>query len=259
MIYPCLSHNFLSCVSLSPAPMARQFFDTEIIDVQDINPAVKRFFFKVPHLEEFQFKPGQFVQLDLPIASKVTTRSYSIASAPEGNVFELCIVIKEDGLGTPYLFENVKKGSIVKCAGPLGKFTLPDEVKHDVLMIATGTGIAPFRAMLQDMCRKNLMADKPMEVHLVFGNRWQQDILYRDEFEKMTAEHSCFNFHPVLSRDESWSGRKGYVHAVYEEILHDNRPAHIFICGWSAMVREARDRLFARGYSKEHVHFELYD
>lgn len=239
--------------------MARQFYDVIVKDIQNINPAVKRFIFKVPHMEHFHFEPGQFVMLDLPIDGKVKTRSYSIASAPNENEFELCIVIKEDGLGTPYLFKEIHIGSILKCAGPLGKFTLPQEIKHDVLMIATGTGIAPFRAMLQHMTNTNLLQKHSDQVHLIFGNRFTDDILYREEFEQLEQTHGIFKFHPVLSRAENWTGLKGYVHPIYEEILHDNRPAHIFICGWSAMVREARDRLYARGYTKEHVHFELYD
>jgi NAD(P)H-flavin reductase len=239
--------------------MARQFFDTEITAIENINPAVKRFFFKVPGTESFHFEPGQFVMLDLPIESKVKTRSYSIASAPKGNEFELCIVINEQGQGTPYLFNQVQVGSVIKCAGPLGKFNLPKEIQHDVLMIATGTGIAPFRAMLQDLSSKSHLSKMPGKVHLIFGNRFKQDILYKEEMEQLAKEYPAFNFHAVLSREQDWEGPKGYVHSIYEDILHDNRPAHIFICGWSAMVREARDRLYARGYTKEHVHFELYD
>lgn len=238
--------------------MARQFFDAVVYDIQDASPTVKRFFFRVPSVTSFDFKPGQFVMLELPIPAKVNTRSYSIASAPDGtNTFELIIVINENGLGTPYLFNNVTIGSVIKCAGPLGKFTLPAQLDHDVVMVATGTGIAPFRSMLHyikahQLPRKN--------VYLVYGNRFEKDILYKNELEHMcdTDEH-CFYFHPVLSREDGWQGAKGYVHPVYEEILADRRPAYILLCGWSSMVREARDRLYAMGYTKEQVHFELYD
>src|SRR5688572_24819012 len=117
--------------------MKIEYHDTEVIDIIDETPVVKRYFFKFPDHIEFRFKAGQFVMLDLPIDAKFTNRSYSIASAPtEDNIFELCIVLKPDGKGTPYLFENVHAGSKVKCTLPLGKFFLPAELDTDLCFIA---------------------------------------------------------------------------------------------------------------------------
>ena len=94
--------------------MAYTFYNSEVIDIIDETHNVKRFFFKVPEFESFDFFAGQFVMLDLPLNSKVNTRAYSIASAPDGsNVFELIIVLKEDGLGTPYIWKNITVGSQV--------------------------------------------------------------------------------------------------------------------------------------------------
>ena len=87
-----------------------------------------------------------------------------------------------------------------------------------------------------------------------------KDILYRKEFEKLAAENPEFHFIPVLSRDNpEWTGRKGYVHAVYEEIFADKRPAYFYLCGWAEMLKEARHRLEAMGYDKKDIRFELYD
>ncbi|HLG04077.1 MAG TPA: oxidoreductase, partial [Bacteroidia bacterium] len=88
----------------------------------------------------------------------------------------------------------------------------------------------------------------------------EKDIVYRKELEELEKEHPEFKFIPTLSRaDDSWSGRKGYVHAIYEEIFSDKRPALFYLCGWSNMLKEARERLVAMGYDKKAIKFEEYD
>jgi ferredoxin-NADP reductase len=237
--------------------MKQQFYEAEIIDIKDASPVVKRYFFKVPHLETFIFKPGQFVMINLPIASKIPYRSYSIASAPaDDNTLELIIVLNPPGLGTPFMWENFSVGSSVQMAGPLGKFTLPEVVDRDICFIATGTGIAPLRSMLLHILRTG-MSHK--NIYLIFGNRHEQDILYRDEMEALQIQYPEFTFIPVLSRAHNWHGKHGYVHEVYEELFADKRPAYFYLCGWSAMLKEARQRLQDMGYTKDSIRLELYD
>lgn len=239
--------------------MKQQFYEAEIIDILDESQATKRFYFRVPHLEVFHFKPGQFVMWNLPIESKIPYRSYSIASAPrQDNVFELVIVLNPPGLGTPFIWDNFKIGSKVQMAGPLGKFVLPEKIEHDLCFVATGTGIAPLRSMVTHIL-DNQIEHKNM--YMVFGNRKLDDILYRKEMEELEAKFPSFKFIPVLSREtpETWSGTHGYVHQVYEELFADNRPAYFYMCGWSAMLKEARERLTNKGYTKDKIRFELYD
>lgn len=239
--------------------MKQAFYDAEIIQIIDESETVKRFFFRVLHLEKFVFKPGQFVMINLPIESKISYRSYSIASAPgNDNVFELIIVLNPPGLGTPYMWEHYKEGMIVPVAGPVGKFTLPETIDHDLCFLATGTGIAPLRSMFQHIVNNNIPYHN---IYMVFGNRYQKDILYREEMERFAEQHEQFKFIPVLSREDAttWNGRTGYVHSVYEELFADKRPASFYLCGWKNMILEARDRLVTMGYTKDRIKFELYD
>src|SRR6476661_3315659 len=100
----------------------------------------RRFWIKVPELESFDFVPGQFVTLDLPIHEKPNKRwrSYSIASHPDGtNIVELVIVLMEGGLGTHYLFNHVEIGTEVPVRGPQGVFTLPEAIDKDLFFICT--------------------------------------------------------------------------------------------------------------------------
>ena len=238
--------------------MAYQFYDCKVIEIIDESDVTKRFFLKVTDEIPFRRKAGQFIMLDLPIISKVTNRSYSIASAPsDDHIFELCIVLNPKGAGTPYLFDHIKPGSDIKVSKILGKFTMPDVIEDDICFICTGTGIAPLRAQLWEIFNSG----KPHKnLYMVFGNRWTKDVLYRKEMEQLEKEHPEFKFLPVLSRDNpDWNGRKGYVHPLYEEIFADRRPAYFYICGWSDMLKEARTRLEAMGYDKKRIKFESYD
>lgn len=237
--------------------MADDFYTAEVTRVTDESPSVRRYTLSVKDVPVFDFLPGQFVMLDLPIHHQYTTRSYSIASAPNGtNEFELCIVLKEDGAGTPFLFKDIKEGSLLRVSPAQGRFVLQEPIDTDICFIATGTGVAPFRSMVEHIISKNI---PHRNMYLVFGNRTQQDILYRAGFEQLAAEHPEFKFIPVLSREESWPGYNGYVHPVYEEIFADRRPAVFYICGWSNMVREAKNRLKEMGYTRKQINFELYD
>jgi ferredoxin-NADP reductase len=241
--------------------MAYNFFPGRLVEVKDASPNVKRFFIEMTDRKRFDFTPGQFVMLDLPIDSKRTTRSYSIASHPNGsNIFELVIVLKEDGAGTPFLFEDAEIGKELKVSKPLGKFTLPEDLPKDIeiCFICTGTGVAPFRSMIQDMEENGGIKHK---INLIFGCRHKENILYREEFEKLESEYENFHYHPVLSREneETWDGCCGYVHQVYQKLYEDKRPALFYICGWREMIIEARDNLKEMGYDKKQIKFELYD
>ena len=229
-----------------------------VIKLVDATPNTRRFWIQLPHLQEFHFKPGQFVTLDLPIHEKKNKRwrSYSIASSPDGsNIFELVIVLLEGGAGSTYLFNEIKVGSELLVRGPQGVFVLPQDLDHDLFLICTGTGIAPFRSMVNHIYEHQI-AHAP--IHLIFGCRYQQDLLYADELSHLTTKMPDFHYIPTLSREEQWEGHKGYVHQVYENILRERKSAHFYLCGWKAMIDEAKQRIMALGYDRHAIHQELY-
>lgn len=232
------------------------FYNGTVVNIVEETPTVKRYYIAIDGIAKYDFLPGQFVMLDLPIQHEFSTRSYSIASAPDGsNIIELCIVLKEDGQGTPYIFSNISVGSKLKVSEPQGRFYLKEPVENDICFIATGTGVAPLRSMLLHIFNKNI---PHKNLYLVFGNRTEKDILYRAEFENWAKQFPDFHFLPTLSREE-WGGEKGYVHPIYEREFDDTRDATFYICGWSSMVREAKNRLKAMGYRRKQINFELYD
>ena len=224
----------------------------------------KRFWIQVPELESFEFIPGQFVTLDLPIHEKPNKRwrSYSIASRPDGtNTFELLVVILESGAGSTYLFNEIEVGSTLTLRGPQGVFTLPQPIEKDLYLICTGTGIAPFRSMVSHIGQHHI---PHKSIYLIFGTRAQRDLLYTAEMKELEKSVTEFFFLPTLSR-EKWEGCCGYVHEVYENLINAKKnaaselpQAQFFLCGWKAMVDEAKRRIIDLGYDKKQIHLELY-
>lgn len=233
----------------------------KIIKIEDATPTTRRFWIQIPELGKFDFKPGQFVTLDLPIHEKKNKRwrSYSIASAPDGsNIIELVIVLLEEGAGTNFLFNEVKEGSEILLRGPQGVFTLPKTLDKDLFFICTGTGIAPFRSMVHYI-HKNYIPHK--NIYLVFGCRKDCDALYGNELKELEKQMPSFHYLPTFSREEpSAEKRTGYVHAVYEEqVLLAGKPeAKFYLCGWKNMIDEAKQRITALGYDRKDIHLELY-
>lgn len=230
----------------------------KVIRIEQETYNTRRFWIEVSELDVFNFTPGQFVTLDLPIHEKPNKRwrSYSIASWPDGtNVFELLIVLLEDGAGTPWIFNNIVAGSEFTLRGPQGVFTLHDEnLTKDLFLISTGTGIAPFRSMVQHI---KLHSTVHENIYMLFGCRTKKDLLYYDELKQLESEMPKFHFLPTLSR-EDWDGKKGYVHALYEELCAGKQPASFFLCGWKAMIDEAKKRIQDLGYDRKAIHQELY-
>ncbi len=228
-----------------------------IIKIENETADTKRFWIAVPELESFDFLPGQFVTLDLPIHEKPNKRwrSYSIASWPDGsNVFELVIVLDRKGLGTPYLFTDITVGSTIDFRGPQGVFTLKHPLQTDLFLICTGTGIAPFRSMVNHLHINNI---EHKNIYLVFGCRTKDTLLYYNELSNLQKELKDFHYVPTLSR-EQWEGKSGYVHAIYEELCKDKQPAQFFLCGWKGMIDEAKKRLIELGYDRKSIHVEIY-
>ncbi len=228
-----------------------------VTKIEDHTHNTRRYWIQVQELDRFDFTPGQFVTLDLPIHERPNKRwrSYSIASWPdETNTFELIIVQSPDGAGTAYLFNEVKAGSELTLRGPQGVFTLPEQLDTDLFLICTGTGIAPFNSMVNHVKRHSISFKN---IYLIFGCRHKTDLLYYDQLTQLQNELPNFKYIPVLSREE-WTGRSGYVHPVYEELCAEKQPASFFICGWKGMIDEARKRILEMGYDNKAVHREVY-
>jgi len=237
--------------------MVPQWQNGVVTRIEQATHNTRRYWIKIEETDSFPFKAGQFVTLDLPIHEQRNKRwrSYSIASMPDGtNEIELLISLVEGGAGSTYIFNEIKEGSNFTLRGPQGVFVLPEHMDHDLFLVCTGTGIAPFRSMINYIKLHQVPHEK---IHLIFGCRTQHDLLYAHELRELEKAVPGFTYHPTLSREE-WEGHKGYVHNIYEALCEDRQPAHFMLCGWRAMIDEAKERIVGMGYDKKAIHLELY-
>lgn len=231
----------------------------KISNLIEESPRVRRFFLQ-PVREKnktVNFIPGQFIilQKELIDGELPLQRSYSIANVEtDVTEIELCIVINETGEFTPWLF-SLNIGDQIQGSEPQGIFNL-SEVYPSVpyLFVCTGTGVAPFRSMIQ-----KVLKESDNHVFLVFGNRIEEDILYRKFWESLADSEERFTFIPTLSRVSKWKGRTGYVHDICREILVKGEDARIYVCGWQEMCKETRTNLKSMGYNRRQYYFEQYD
>jgi CDP-4-dehydro-6-deoxyglucose reductase len=225
-----------------------------LIESREAGPDVRHFVFEAPELPVLAFRPGQFVSFNTEINGRKVTRAYSIASAPDGNRFELCLNRVREGLFSPHLFA-MQPGGEVRMTGPLGYF-VPRTPFRDSVFVATGTGIAPFRSFL--LSKEIDLANH--RVTLLFGARYEAGLLYRGFFEKLSAEHQNFRFLPTITRPEpNWNGRTGWVQEHLDEALAGRTNVDVYICGLKAMVDAVRSLLRARGFERDQVVYEKYD
>lgn len=210
--------------------------------------------------EGFTFTPGQWVSLKIPRAEgDPLPRSYSIASAPRADgCFDLAVTRVEGGPGSTWL-HTAQPGATLAMSEATGFFTLPAQLPRPVLLVATGTGVAPMRAMLQAALRDGAAA---VPFVLLFGVRTEADVLFADEFRALAARGPGFRFEPTLSRaDDLHGGRAGYVQGHVPGLVRDlGGDCDVYVCGLNAMIKEVRRVLKEDlGFTRDRIHTERYD
>jgi NAD(P)H-flavin reductase len=218
-----------------------------------ISPNVRHLSLRTEDGAPYAYLPGQWVKLYLPGLE----RDYSIASAPSAarpDRVELIVTLVEGGPGSGEL-HRLALGATLDTLGPNGLFVREEKERaHPALFVATGTGLAPLRAMIEDALDRGETAERT----LLFGARTEADLLFRGELEALVGR-GLLRYEPTLSRAESsWKGRRGYVQAHLAELVTPG--AHVYVCGLSRMITEVRAVLRVElGLPRTQVHSERYD
>jgi ferredoxin-NADP reductase len=249
------------CAHTMTRPPPPQTFKATLVSSRDITPRVKELIFERQD-GPFTFQSGQWASLVLPLndeKGRPLRRSYSIASVPhaDSSRFELVVTKVDGGVGSTWL-HDAQVGTELEVKAPQGLFLRPAEVGPS-LFIATGTGVAPFRGMLNDA----LAAARGEPLWILFGVRSLADAMYKTEFEALAAKHPRVGFELTMSRpDAGWTGRVGYVQKHVLELwqqLSAHGAPHAYICGVKKMLLEVRDVLKSNGVERQQLHLESYD
>jgi ferredoxin-NADP reductase len=250
--------------------MTFQAFTARLVRSVALSGLTKHLEFEMKGVPRSGFVAGQWLSFKTNKADgEEIVRAYSIASPPADNSkFALSLNRVQDGFMSNFLCD-MKEGDEIACQGPFGDFILRPPMR-DTIFIATGTGIAPFRSMLQWLLdpmeggRPRPSAyetrHKGKQLSLIFGNRTEKDIYYHDEFVRLAAEHPNFHYQPTLSRgDPSWQGLRGYVQEHVSAIARGRTDMHAYICGLDKMVKANRELLKSLGWDRKSILHEKYD
>jgi len=233
--------------------MAILSFEAAVLGNDEVAPSI--YILKLQCPEDFDFKPGQWLNVLLQKDGKPYGRPYSIAShASEKGSFQLCLKRVPSGYVSNYL-SDLKTGEKVAIKGPFGVFLLKEPFEKDIIFIATGTGVAPFVPMVQEVLSKSPNS----KVWLFFGVRHDEDVFYREFFEGLEKQYPNFKFIVTLSKPSpQWKGEQGYVQHLLAKNFSDGNNKQIYICGLPKMVEEVQAAALQLGIPKEKVYLEKY-
>ncbi|MGH8161750.1 MAG: FAD-binding oxidoreductase [Gammaproteobacteria bacterium] len=226
-----------------------------------ITPRVMKFGFARDDGQPFEYTPGQFLTLHLPWQDMVLRRSYSIASMTEGGAateVEIAMTGVSGGRATAVLFD-LQMGERVEATGPFGRFVLRDDPPSRYLLLATGTGASPYRAMLPELRRR--LRGTGYEARLILGVRGPEDLLFGADFEAVADEIEDFSFEPSFSRCRPGAGERaarGYVQRRLADVALDPERDIVYLCGNPLMIDEAVAHLKRYGFSNPRIRREKY-
>jgi ferredoxin-NADP reductase len=204
-------------------------------------------------------RAGQHVDVRLTAEDGYQTqRSYSIASAPEDPRLALTVERLDDGEVSPYLVGELRPGDRLELRGPIGGYFIWEGDGPPVLLIGGGSGIVPLMSMIRH--RQAVGSATPMR--LLYSSRSFDDVIYRDELERLTAAGEGLAVHHTLTRSQP-AGWTGYARRLDRQMIADvawprrDSPA-VFICGPTSFVEAAAELLVETGYDPRWIKTERF-
>lgn len=236
----------------APAPVRRR--QVRVVRTQALSPDVTRLVLAFDDGEPWVFRPGQYLNV---LTGDAGPRSFSMACLPDQRAGEVELHIRriDGGHFTHMRLSRLHPGDRLEVEAPMGGFGYHEEDYRPVVMVATGTGIAPMRSMLGQMLAS---ADAP-PVELYWGGRTHASLYLHDELTALASRHDDFRYVPVLSRPEGvWNGVRGYVQdAVLAD--HPDLSEHaLYLCGSPVMIADARRAFLANGASVRYLYADSF-
>jgi ferredoxin-NADP reductase len=241
--------------------MSRDYFHSRLERSQDLCGNVKHLIFRREDGQPMPYQAGQFVMIHFPNRDGIEiNRSYSISAPPDEHPdgYALCVKKVEGGQGST-LLHALQPGDLIQTTGAHGRFTLRDESPRDLVLVATGTGVAPFRAMIPDLRR--VLPDR--RVWLLMGVRHTDELLYHSEWLALAQQFDNFRYLPTVSRpapEDHWQGHTGYVSQFLQNLKAEVDPQDMvaYLCGVPEMVDDMRDAFQGMGLKIRAIRSEKF-
>jgi ferredoxin-NADP reductase len=229
----------------------------ELIDTAVETPRVKTLVFDVAGWQGHSAGQHVDVRLTAPDGYQAE-RSYSIASAPDdGTHVELTVERLDDGEVSPYLTDELRLGDKIELRGPIGGyFVWQPPQGGPLLLVAGGSGVVPLMAII----RASAAADSDVETRLLFSSRSWDDIIYREELERLRDDRLSVIHTLTRSQPPGWTG---YARRVDIEMLTEVGPApaeraHVYVCGPTPFVETVAEALVQLGHEPQRIKTERF-
>lgn len=226
-------------------------FDAEISDVRVLSQSTIALSIKGEALTRLAFLPGQYVNLKVPGSDQ--TRAYSFSSLPKDGEVSFLIRNVPGGLMSSFLTGLAKAGDSMSMMGPLGSFYLR-EIKRPLLLLAGGTGLAPFTAMLEKISAQGTAHP----VHLIYGVTNDTDLVEMERLEAFVQNISNFTFSACVASPESGYPQKGYVTQHIEPNHLNAGDVDVYLCGPPPMVEAVSQYIREQGISPANFYYEKF-
>lgn len=240
--------------------MSHDRFNLVLQSSRMLTPRVRQLSFRREDGQPFGYTPGQFITLHLPWEAMELRRSYSVATIPGSSDEVQVAVTHVDGGRATQLLYGLQPGAPVQATGPFGRFVLRNDPPARYLLIATGTGVSPYRAMLPQL--GTLLDGSNYSAVLMLGVRGPDELLYGEDFLAFAESTSAFQFVASYSRRLSdpprAHERKGYVQDHLLELGPDPKRDIVYLCGNPDMIDAAVERLKALGFDNHNLRREKY-
>ncbi|WP_423746244.1 FAD-dependent oxidoreductase (plasmid) [Haladaptatus sp. SPP-AMP-3] len=233
--------------------------EVEITSIHRMTPRVKQF--ELVADEAFEYEPGQHTHLhferdgdgggDGETEDEEVVRPYTATGLPGTNRITLAIKRYDDGTASVYMHDR-EPGDTIEIEELDGNLSLRD-LDSDVAFVSTGTGITPMMAMV-----KQYLRDGSGNATFLYGEKTQEDVMYRETLDQLEAEHENLTVVYSLS-DEDWSGRTGHVQAHIEDVVPDPEATDFYCCGVPGMVVETTEKLADIGVPDERIYSEGWE
>ena len=224
----------------------KKIIPSKINIIEKLNDDVIKIVVRIPPNSNFNFNSGQYVN----IIKGGITRSYSIAnSSNHKNQLEFFIKNYANGLMSEYFFKEAKINDLLRLEGPIGTFFLRDSSFKNIIFLATGTGIAPIKSILEGLENSHEQYQNK-NFWVIVGARHQDNLFWEPNFKNLHIKYI-----PVLSRPENdWNGAKGYVQDIVLNQQIDLENTQVYACGSNDMINAAKE-LFFKNNLKENNFF----
>jgi len=231
----------------------------ELMNIIPETPDVKTFCFRTASNNWFNYAPGQFVTLELPINGQMVYRTYTISSSPSRPLY-LSVTVKAhpDSFASRWMFDNLQLGMQVRAFGPVGEFHLYNYPADKYCFISAGSGITPMMSMTSYLFDRG----GEMDVSFIHCARRPSDIVFKDGLERMAARMSGLQLAWIVEERDPHSVWAGYLGRINQLVLElttsDYFEREIFCCGPEPFMQAVRDVLNAAGFDMDHYHEESF-